>query len=713
MGRSVFIESNPGLARLSLRAAILGAAALAGTPAIAAEARNAAMPDLVVTAPNYVPSGSLTATKTTAPLIETPQSVSVVTRDQIDLLNFIDVQQAVRYTAGIVGENYGPDLRFDFLTLRGFIPVQYIDGLQAPVSATIANVGVDLYGFESVDVLKGPASVLYGTTPPGGIYNLTSRRPSAEFGGEVAVKYGTDDYKQAAGTITGALTDGVTARLTGLYRDRDSQTDFVTAERAYAAPAVSIALGPDTTLTGLGYYQYDRTEGDPNGFLPVLGVLEDNPLGRISRGTNLGEPDLNFYRREQFAAGYELVHRFSDALSFTQNARWTEYHEDMRTIYATGLAADNRTVSRADYPFKDDVNQFAIDSRLDGRFSTGPIEHRLLAGLDYRNYREASAFGFAATTPIDLFDPVYGTAPVEAPALSPWTDQRLKQTGLYVQDQAKLGGFILTLSGRQDWSRRTDYLSPDAPTDKDDKFTYRVGGTYLFDTGIAPYVSYATSFQPVVGADASGQAFDPSEGKQWEAGVKYDGRTLSPGVKLFATAAVYKITQTNVVTTDPNNANFSVQTGEVEVKGFELEAVARIHDQLSINGSYTYADTEVTESNGPDLGARLVGQPKHKLSLFVDYTLQQGPLAGFGVGVGGRYLSNSPGSLPSAFAPTVYYTPSTTLFDAIIHYDTADWRFALNGSNIFDKRYAGRCTGPVGCFFGQSRQVIATVTRKF
>jgi len=181
---------------------------------------------IIVTARHFVPDGAVTASKTTAPLIETPQSVSVISRDQIDLLNFIDVQQAVRYTAGVAGENYGPDLRFDFLRVRGFVPIQYIDGLQAPVSDTIDNVGVDLYGFEAIDILKGSASTLYGSTPPGGIYNLTARRPSSQLGGEIQVKYGTDDFKQVAGTITGEVTNGISARLTGLYRDRDSQTDI-------------------------------------------------------------------------------------------------------------------------------------------------------------------------------------------------------------------------------------------------------------------------------------------------------------------------------------------------------------------------------------------------------------------------------------------------------------------------------------------------------
>jgi iron complex outermembrane receptor protein len=696
-------------------------AALAQSPALSSQSSasgiQATRQDdgaIIVLAPSFVPDGAITASKTDTPLIETPQSVSVVTRDQIDLLNFIDVQQAVRYTAGIVGENYGPDLRFDFLTLRGFIPVQYIDGLQAPVSSTISNVGLDLYGFQSIDILKGPSSVLYGTTPPGGIYNLTSRRPSEETSGEFQVKYGTDDFKQAAGTITGALADGLSARLTGLYRDRDSQTDFVGARRAYVAPAVTAQLGPDTQLTLLGHYQWDRVEGDTNGFLPAVGVLVDNPVGKVRRGINLGEPDYNFYRRRQWGLGYELTHRFSSAAKFTQNLRWGEYHEYQQIIYGAALGADNRTITRNNFPFKDDTLQFTVDNRLDLDFATGPIEHHVLVGFDYRNYREASAFSFTPAGTIDLFDPVYSPGAYIAPTtLTGSTDQRLKQKGLYLQDQARIGNLILTLSGRQDWVKTDNYAATAAiPVSKQDKFTWRAGATHLTEAGIAPYVSYATSFQPVVGQTFAGAAFKPSQGKQWEAGVKYDARSLGDNIELFATAAVYRIKQSNVLVTDPDNPFFQLQTGEVVSKGVELELVTRIHKQFSVNASYTYNDAK------NEMGARVAAQPQHKASLFADYTHR----SGLGAGAGVRYLSKSNGvvALPGEYTTTGGVTllttlpsPSTTLFDATLHYDIPGWRFAINGSNIFDKRYAGRCSGETSCFFGQSRQIIGTATKSF
>lgn len=712
-----------GVAQLKavlLATAVLGASAAGAQETATSVGANEE--ELVVTARRYVPEGSLTATKTDAPLIETPQSVSVITRDQIDLLNFIDLQQSIRYTAGIVGENYGPDLRYDFLTLRGFTPVQYVDGLQAPIGSTITNVGVDIYGFESVDVLKGPASVLYGTTPPGGIYNLTSRRPSDEMGGELGVKYGTDDYKQIQGTVTGPLSDSFSARLTGLYRDRDSQVDFVKAKRAFAAPAATLRFGERTSLTALAYYQYDKVDGDTNGFLPVFGTLLPNPLGRVPISTNIGEPDYNTYKRNQFGVGWDLSHGFTDALTFQQNTKWFRVKESQFVIYGggglldadfNGTPDDFRTVSRFNFPFREAVHEFAIDNRVRAEFDLGAIENTLLVGLDYRNYRDVSEFGFGVASSIDLFDPVYNAAPIVTPPFGPFANQRIKQTGVYLQNQAKIGGLVVTLAGRNDWVK-TNNRNAGTET-KDDKFSYRIGANYVLESGFAPYVSYATSFQPVAGVDAAGNDFVPSVGKQIEGGIKYDARNLGPDVKLFATASIFRIKQENVVTTanDPANPFANVQTGEIEVDGAELEFVSRFRERLSINAAYSYIDGEVTKSNGPDLGAPLATQPKHKLSAFADYTFQDGPMAGLGLGFGGRHLSKSPGSLPGPFNPVVYFTESTTLFDALVRYDFGGWRAALNGANIFDKKYVGRCAGPANCIYGQRRQVILSLTRQF
>lgn len=692
---------------LSLKSYLLYGAMLAavgsGSPALAQDPDGAAEVEaLVVTAPNYVSSGSVSATKTQAPLIETPQSITVISRDQIDLLNITSLQDSVRYTAGVTGENYGPDERYDWLTLRGFYPVQYIDGLQAPIGS-VTNIGTDLYGFESVDILKGPASVLYGLSPPGGIVNMISRRPSTSFGGEIEGQLGEYEHKQIAGDITGPLGANMSGRLTALYRDRGTQVDFVDSKRTYIAPALTLDIAAATRITFLGYYQKDEIDGYGGGFLPASGTVLPNAFGVIPASRNLGEPDYNFYGRDQYGVGYDVSHQLTDNISLQQNLKYFNVESRMRQVYGAGLQADNRTVTRFVFPFNEDVSSFNIDSRVAAEFVTGALSHSVLVGWDYRKYDLASEFAFSLASPLDVFEPVYG-APVVEGAFFPFGDQRETQNGIYVQDQIRTGGLVVTLSGRQDWVETETAGS----TREVDEFTYRVGVNYVFDNGIAPYVGIAKSFLPTPGSTFGGTPFEPSSGKQIEAGVKYDGRNLPEGVKLFATAAAYKITQENVLTNDPAHLFFSLQTGEVEVSGVELEAVARFHERLSINASYTKTNSEVTGSNGPDLGKQLPMVPEHKFSVLADYTIQTGPLAGLGGGIGFRYLGESYGDPAND-----WQNEAVSLWDAIVHYDTLNFRLALNANNLFDEIYVVRCGSAADCYYGNRRNVTVSLTRKF
>lgn len=670
--------------------------------------------EIVVTAPNYVSTVGQTATKSTAPLIETPQSVSVISRDQIDLLGWTSLMQAVRYTSGITSENYGPDERYDWLTLRGFNPVQYIDGLQAPFGS-VTNIGTDLYGFESVEVLKGPSSGLYGATPPGGIVNLTSRRPQDVFGGEIGVLTGNRAQFEVSGDVTGPITGNVDGRLTALYRQRDTQLTGVESERTYIAPALTIDLGSRTDLTLLAFYQDDLVTGDGGGFLPAFGVVLPNPLGQVPTSTNLGEPDFSRFEREQSGYGYDLRHRFSDTLILTQNLKIFSNSAFQTGPYGTGLLDadfdgvpdDYRTVTRSQFAFGEDVESVAVDTRLAGRFTTGALEHQVTAGLDYRTTDNRQASFFGAAPSIDLFDPAYG-APIVSGPLFTFLDQTQDQTGLYIQDQIRTGRWVVTLAGRQDWVETTDNLgTQDADVEQ---FTGRVGVNYVLDNGLAPYASWSTSFQPVGGADFDGKLFVPTEGEQVEAGVKYDGRGLPAGIDVFASAAVYALRQQNVLTPDPVTGRpfFNVQTGEVEVKGLELEATARFYERLSLNAAYGYTDSEVTQSNGADLGQQLTVTPRHKASLFADYTFQTGTLAGLGAGVGVRYMGPSFGD-----GANLWKTPSTTLWDAVVHYDFGDWRVQATASNLFDQTYLSRCSSSVQCFYGSRGMYAISLKRSF
>jgi iron complex outermembrane receptor protein len=689
---------------------------------------------IIVTASRYVPDGAITANKSAIPLILTPQSISVVTRDQIDLLAFVDAQQAVRYVAGVFGENYGSDPRYDFITVRGFNPKQYIDGLAAPATSTINSIGVDLYAFQSLDILKGPSSTLYGNAPPGGIYNLTSRRASSEFGGELQAKYGTNDFKQFAGTVTGAVNDWLDVRFTGLYRDRDDEIDHLHAKRLMVAPTATIKIGTSTKITPLLYYQYDTVDGGNGGFLPEVGTLLDNPngLGRLPRSTNLGDPNNHFERR-QWGAGLDIEQKLGSNLTFRSNTKWSHYKEVQTFgLYDQGgytnttdptLPSYFTTISQSDFPNQEEVTSFATDNRLEANIATGAIRHKILVGVDYRNVMNVAGFGFNfGTDTLNAYDPVYvgDSITPTSPSQFGFNDQRLRQTGVYGQDQLNFGQLFVTLGGRYDWVKIDNYLY--ATKGDQHKFTWRAGANYVTSAGLAPYVSYSTSFEPVLGVDTlTNQPYKPTTGHQWEGGVKYDARGLSPDIKLFATAAVFDIVQSNVVTTGSESLIplTGTQAGKVEVYGAEFELVARIKEQLSINASYSYTHSTVKESDvAVEIGAELPTTPKHKVSLFADYTFARGPLAGFGAGFGGRYTARSAGALPSlafgtdALVPAIIANKST-LFDAILHYDLPGWRVAVNGSNLFDKKYVARCSGVNSCFYGAGREIIGTVTKKF
>jgi iron complex outermembrane receptor protein len=662
--------------------------------------------EVVVTAPHYVPTGEMAATKSNTPILEVPQSVSVITRDQIDVLNWQNTQQAVRYTAGVFGENFGPDQRYDYVTVRGFYPVEYIDGLQAPIApaSSLNDIGVNLWGFDQVQVIKGPASFLYGESPPGGIVDLTTRRPMDAFHGEVLAQGGSYGEWEGAGDVTGPIGQGVDFRLTALYKDGDTQVQFENHRQIYIAPALSWQTDPDTKLTILSFYQSDKDKGCCGGFLPAQGTLLPNPNGVIPTSLNLGEPGYNLFTRDESGIGYEFSHAFNSNWSFVQNFKYFYYKDNTKEVYGAGLEADLETEDRYNFEYPEDIKEFALDSRIAGHFDSGPVTHDLLVGVDYRNYTNFTQFGFAYAPTLNVFDPVYGAA-IAPLSLFSYINQHQLQTGIYAQDEIKWDGFVLTVGGREDWLGTHGsgvYTANDA-------FTYRVGLNYVFAAGVAPYITYATSFEPTPGADFEGVPFVPSTGSQVEGGVKFQPTFLPRGANVLVTAAAYDIVQNDVLTPDPNPAHpfASVQTGQVEVRGFELEAVARIFDRVSLNGSYTYTDSDVTKGT-VDVGNELFETPKDKLSLFVDYTQQTGPLAGLGAGLGGRYLSASFGDQAN-----MWRNPPETLFDAIIHYDLRSWRLALNANNLFDKVYVARCTSIDECFYGERRILMATLSKKW
>jgi iron complex outermembrane receptor protein len=661
----------------------------------------------------------MAGTKTNTPILEVPQSISVVGSDQIRDQGARSVVQALGYTPGVV-TNSPNDTRFESLRLRGFQPVLYLDGMQLPYGASqFGQPKLDLALLERVEVLKGPSSSLYGQVAPGGMINLVSRLPTATPVNSVEVLGDSWGRAQTNFDVGGADKAGdLYWRIAGTLHGGGTQVDFVNDFRGAIAPSFTWRPDLDTSFTFLSGYQRDIT-GLALQFFPAIGTLLPSPNGRIPLTKFLGEPGFDHFDRQQAWVGYQFEHSFNDIWTVRQNVRYFDLQTNTYAVAGGGAAGmnpypnagvgDYATLARAAFKFPENANAFTMDNQAEARFSTGAFAHTVLMGLDYRHTTSELNMGIGSAPSINLNNTVYG-ASIAMPATATNTGQRQDQTGLYLQDQIALGRWRLTLSGRHDWvsTDSLNFLKNTAQSQNDGAFTGRAGLNYVFDFGLSPYIAYATSFQPTLGTTASGTPFQPTTAKQAEIGVKYQ----PVGTNLLMTAAVFDTTQQNVLTVDPNNTLFSVQTGEARSRGAEFEATASLTDGLKLKASYAYTDTLTTKTNMlSQLNKHLIIQPMNQAALWADYTFMQGQLTGFGFGGGVRYIGDSYGDLANTIS-----IPSYTLFDAAIHYDLSNFdrrlrgvQLAVNATNLFNKYYVASCTTLSSCFLGTGRTVIGSI----
>lgn len=690
------------VSRRTLSLAILAALAVPGLALAQSASGDATTLDtVVVQAP--IPKDTGTATKTDTPLVEVPQSISIVTARDLQDRGLHAVDEAMWYVAGAQGGVYGMDTRSEWLLVRGFQPARYLDGLALPIGTWSGQTRIEPYGMERIEVLKGPASVNYGAMPPGGLVNYVTKRPDADMPKEVELQVGSDAMKQVAFDVGGAVNESGTLlyRLTGLARNSDNFVDYIRDDRYYFAPALTWKPDEANELTVLARWQKADTKNGA-GFLPSVGTLLPNPNGRISPSLYTGEPNTNDYVKTVAAIGYDFRHDFGGGTVFQQNVRFEDSKVDPTVMVVPwGYLGDNRTLYRYTWSIKEDAKTFGIDNNLQWRFASGAAEHTVLAGLDYRRLESDYSYGFGFdATGLDAFDPVYGTMPNAVPTFTGNTLQKTGQLGLYLQDQIRIGQWLLTVGGRQDWVG-TD---TNGQHQSDDRFSGRVGLTYLFDNGFAPYASWSQSFEVVSGTEApqrGGKAFDPTTGEQVELGLKYQ----PAGGDVLLTLAAYEIKQNNVAVIDPDYVSYTIQQGQYRSRGAELEGRWNIGRSLSVHGAYAYIDSEVTKTTDPAmLGKRIPLQPRHSASLGGDYTVAGGALSGLGFGAGVRYVGTHFGDAANAWE-----APSHTLFDASAHYDFGAWRFQLNVQNLTDKEYVSTCNSGDWCYYGYPRTVTATV----
>ncbi|MEH2535169.1 iron complex outermembrane receptor protein [Bradyrhizobium sp. AZCC 1588] len=664
----------------------------------------------------YLANQSATATKTDTPILTTPQSISVVTKDQVEAQGAQNATEALRYTPGVTIASFGANAFFDSFKLRGFDAPRYLDGLRLPADVTtFAIPRIETYGLERLEVLKGPSAGLYGQSDPGGLLNMVSKRPTARPQYEIVGSLGSFDRFQGAFDIGGPIDKNgeFLYRIVGLARDSNTQTAFVQDNKLFIAPSFTWRPTMDTTFTILSHYQKAENKGYQQ-YIPGQVSFLPNPNGNIPYSRYLGVPGPDGYNLEQFAVGYAFEHRFDNNLQFRQNLRYTNVSNDLASVRTEGMLTDRHVLRTYNY-VKANSKNVALDNQFQADFATGPLIHKVLAGFDYFDLRANTDYRSTGIAPIDAYAPVYNTVAPPFASLPPFILRNDKQTqaGLYLQDQIKLDRWTLTLTGRQDWaSTQFDSFAifPRAGVyARDDKATTgRVGLNYLFDIGLSPYVSYSTSFTPNLGADVAGNSFKPTTGEGAEVGVKFK----PVGSNFLVTAAAFDIRQIDVLTPLPSNPLFSVQTDAVRVRGVELELKGNLTRELEIVAGYAHLDPKVERSFAGYAGKYMMNTALDQASLWGKYTWYDGPLAGLGLGAGVRYVGDTYGDNFNTFV-----VPSYMLVDAAVSYDFAYLRPDLNGlkaqiniTNLFDHYYVASCfTGLPYCGFGNARTVLGTL----
>ncbi|EZP50041.1 TonB-dependent siderophore receptor [Sphingomonas sp. RIT328] len=689
--------------------------------------------DIVVTGAKPVGVAS-SGTKSDLPIAETPQSISVISSEEIAKLGLANLNQALRFVAGVTTEQRGSSAEvYDQFKLRGFDAPQFLDGLKLIGGAGYLTPQIDVSRLDRIEVVKGPASVLYGQSGPGGLVALSSKLPlDQDLYGAVSGTYGTYDLYRADVDVGGRAGSSVLWRLYGSANGARTQQDFSRRERQTINGAVTINADHATQLTLLAAYSHDPQNGSYSVF-PASGTFLPNPNGRLPTSRDFGEPD-NFFKREQASATYILTHTINPDWSIRASGRYQHATSSLGIVYANGALADptgnTALFSRSSYSTRERADSWVFDNQLRGRVQTGALKHDLLFGLDYQTGRASTVNAFGSGTVLNGYAPVYGTMVVpRRPEDVPnnfgvnTARPRSDQAGVYAQDQVSIGGLRLLLSGRQDWAGVRS--APQTASVENAKFTYRVGALYATSFGLAPYVSYSTSFEPngTFRASQTGplQVAKPTEGKQIEAGAKY----TVPGTAILVTAAWFRIDQSNIIVTNPVT-QISTQGGKYRSQGVEAEATAPL--PYGFNARLAFSRQRVrniADANPANVGDGILGVGRGGTSANLEWAPNDGGLAGFAIGGAVRHVDSIyAGTIyDAAFNPvaTRQRTPGFTLFDAQMRYDLGKLlprlegtTLSLNAANLFDKKYVTTCYLDYGwCWYGNRRTVQGTIAMRF
>ena len=698
-----------------LSVALLGAALGSAAAQEAADAAQEVRLDELAIAGNGIPSrkadgylarDSVSATRTDTPLREVPQTVVVVPAQALEDAAATRVDTALDL-AGVGRANNFGGLGLTEFTIRGFSTGEYYrNGF--PINRGYPN-SPDIVSIERIEVLKGPSAFLYGRGDPGGTFNIVTKQPLAERSLAIGTQYGSYNMKRSTFDATGALDESgqVLARVTGAVEDNGSFRDFVRSDRYYLAPVIAWKPNADTTVTFEGEF-ISAAQTLDRGIVPFRGDLRAVPRTRF-----LGEPAIAPVHNDNALGQLRIEHRLDPDWVVTAGAQLLGGNIKGNGVGVTGVLSDGRTLRRA-YEFRDLTwSDLDLQLNLAGKFDTGPFRHTLLTGLEYDNYRYREVFNRSnsAVNPffLDLLNPRYGQAlPPITSAVTNFLQTTQSYAG-YVQDQIDLTPRLHALLGVrvEDVGLVTNnHLSGKTTAIQGTAATPRFGLTYdLLDT-VSVYGNYARSFRPNAGTSRTGQPFAFEEGEGYEVGAKFS--LLDD--RLSATAALFDIRRSNVLTADPIDPNFNVAAGEVRSRGFDLTVAGYLAPGWRVIGSYAYVDAAVVRDNTIPVGTRIANIPRNSFAVQSVYEFQGGDLRGLGLGAGITYVDQR----VAQTAVTTFKLPDYTLFNLISYYQiTPEVRIYLNVDNVFDTTYFDRAWQNRYATPGLPRTITGGVAARF
>jgi iron complex outermembrane recepter protein len=646
--------------------------------------------ELVVTGEQdgYSASNASTATRTDTPLRDIPQSIQVVPKQVIEDQKLIRLSDALRNVSGVFTSNtFGGSE--DSFNIRGFDDATTLrDGFKDSFAGTSGLSLRDLSNVEQIEVLKGPASVLYGNVEPGGVVNLVTKKPLAYPFYSADLSIGSYSFYRTSFDLSGPLTSdkSLLYRLNLAYQNAGSFRNFVNNDRVFIAPVVDWKISDRTHLSLNSTYLYEQRTLD-RGIVAFGQGIADIPISRF-----LGEPG-DFRRIEQFGLGYRLEHEFNDNLKLRNGFQFFQTNETGLNTSARSLDETTGELTRAYFNSANEYTIYSMQTDLTSKFKTGSINHQLIFGFDLQRntldgFFKTPSDAFARnvvnrqTPTINIFNPIYNVRP---PDTSTFIFRRDDLTttntlGIFLQNQITLADNLKFLvGGRFDTftQENEDYLSNSTTSQSAEAFSPRVGIVYQPIQPLSLYASYSRSFVPNSAIQADGSLIEPTRGNQYEVGIRAE---LNP--RLAANLAFYEITKTNIATTDPNNDAFSIPLGEQRSNGIEFDLSGEILPGLNIIAAYSYTNAEISESTDYPVGNKIPAVPRNKASLWATYEFQKGNLQGLGLGLGLFYLDARQGDLDNSFE-----LPSFVRTDAAIYYRQQNWRAGINIQNLFGIRY--------------------------